>query len=134
LHVLEKIDTDFLFILETNGILLGYDSEYVHDLSQFPHVHVRVCLKGCDRNEFSLLTGADPSGFEYQLDSLVQLKKDHVRFNIAIASPKKEKYVLYERLQSMGLGNVMVEEEQLKLYPQVKKRLKTQGLLQLFKN
>ena len=39
-------ETDLrLFILETNGILLGADSSYVRALSRFERVHVRVSLK-----------------------------------------------------------------------------------------
>lgn len=133
LNLLERIDPSFLFILETNGILLGYDPTFVVDLSRFFNLHVRVCLKGCSRKEFSVLTGAKSTGFDYQLDSLKTLKQAQVRFNIAVASPKKDKQELYQRLQHMGLGDIMVEEEQIRLYPQVKKHLEKQGLLSLFK-
>ncbi|MBS3777732.1 MAG: radical SAM protein [Candidatus Thermoplasmatota archaeon] len=133
LNVLKKIDPSFLFILETNGLLLGYDPTYIFDLARFLNLHVRVCLKGCNRKEFSVLTGAKSTGFDYQLDSLKTLKQAQVSFNIAVASPKKDKQGLYQRLQHMGLGNIMVEEEQIRLYPQVRKRLEKQGLLSLFK-
>mgnify|MGYP006274567139 CR=1 FL=1 len=133
LNLLKRIDPSFLFILETNGILLGYDPMYVSDLARFSNLYVRVCLKGCNRKEFSVLTGAKSTGFDYQLDSLKKLKQAQVSFNIAVASPKKDKKELYQRLQQMGLGNIMIEEEQIKLYPQVRKRLKKQGLLSLFK-
>ncbi len=134
LEVLTHLDSRFLFILETNGLLIGYDKEYAMDLSCFPHIHVRVCLKGCTKEEFSLLTGAEEKGFEYQLQSLINLKKAQVRFSIAVASPKKDKRALYQQLQSLGFGTVMMEEEPLKLYPHVKKRLQKQGLLDLFQD
>lgn len=132
LQLLEKIESNYLFILETNGILLGYDADYVSALAQFPNIHVRVCLKGCNKEEFSLLTGANPLGFDYQLSSLKLLKQNQVSFNVAVASPNREKHSLYHQLQKMGLGNIMVEEEQIKLYPHVKKRLKEKELLHLF--
>ena len=57
LTLLEEINPKFLFILETNGILLGADRTYVEELSQFKNLHIRVCLKGSTSEEFSLLTG-----------------------------------------------------------------------------
>jgi uncharacterized Fe-S cluster-containing radical SAM superfamily protein len=134
LQVLTQINSRFLFILETNGLLIGYDKSYAKKLSCFPNLHVRVCLKGCTKEEFSLLTGAEEKGFEYQLQSLTNLKNEKVRFSIAVASPKKDKQALYQRLQSLGFGTVMIEEEPLKLYPHVKKRLQKQGLLDLFRD
>lgn len=134
LQVLNHLDPRFLFILETNGVLIGCDKEYARDLSCFPNLHVRVCLKGCTKEEFSLLTGAKEKGFEYQLQSLQHLKQSQVSFSIAVASPKKDKQPLYQRLQLLGFGNSMIEEEPLKLYPHVKKRLQKQGLLDMFQN
>jgi uncharacterized Fe-S cluster-containing radical SAM superfamily protein len=67
LKVLDHIPKDFRFILETNGILLGLDDEYARALSRYGNVYVRVSLKGTTVEEFSRLTGADPTGFGLQL-------------------------------------------------------------------
>lgn len=37
--------THFMFILETNGILIDSDPSYARELSRFDNVHVRVSLK-----------------------------------------------------------------------------------------
>src|SRR5512137_740174 len=42
IEVLERINPTTVFILETNGILLGYEKHYVEDLSGFKNLHVRV--------------------------------------------------------------------------------------------
>jgi len=39
---------------------------------------------------------------------------------------------LYERLQEMQLGKIMIEDEEIKLYPKVKNRLEKLGMLDLF--
>ncbi|MGC9308274.1 MAG: radical SAM protein, partial [Thermoplasmatota archaeon] len=65
--VLQALDPSLLFVLETNGILLGADRSYVQELSSFSHLHVRVSLKGCTPDEFSRLTGAHPGGYALQL-------------------------------------------------------------------
>jgi len=129
--LLDNISPEFLFILETNGILLGTDKSYVKELSRFRNLHVRVCLKGCNSEEFSMLTGAE-KGFEYQIKALENLRDERVGFNIALVSAKNEKKQLFDRLAEMGLGNIMVEEEKITLYPHVRKRLDKEGLLHYF--
>lgn len=129
--LLDNISPEFLFILETNGILLGADKSYVKELSRFRNLHVRVCLKGCNSEEFSMLTGAE-KGFEYQIKALENLRDERVGFNIALVSAKNEKKQLFDRLAEMGLGNIIVEEEEIKLYPPVRRRLDKEGLLHYF--
>ncbi len=129
--LLENIDAEFLFILETNGILLGADKTYVEDLSGFQNLHVRVCLKGCNSDEFSMLTGAE-EGFEYQLKALEYLRDKDIDFNIALVSIMRDRQELFNRLKEMDLGKIMIEEEEIKLYPQVRKRLDKEGILHNF--
>ena len=132
IEVLETIKPAFLFILETNGILLGYDKKYVEDLSVFENLHVRVCLKGADSEEFALFTGAK-TGFEYQLTALQYLRDSHMNFNIALVSIHQEKkQVFFKKLVEMNLEKVMIEEEEIKLYPMVRKRLQKEKILHYF--
>ena len=131
INLLENIHPDLLFILETNGILLGADETYVEDLSQFRNLHIRVCVKGIDSEEFSLLTGAE-SGYEYQMKSLEYLRDSKVSYNIALVSTRRDRRSFRDKLMEMGLGKIMLEEEEIKLYPQVKKRLLKEGLIKYF--
>ena len=128
---MENIRSEFLFILETNGILLGTDKKYVEELSQFKNLHVRVCLKGSTPEEFSWLTAA-AGGFEYQLKALEHLRNEDLSFNIALVSIRRNKHELLNRLREMSLDRIMIEEEEIKLYPQVKKRLDGDGILHYF--
>jgi uncharacterized Fe-S cluster-containing radical SAM superfamily protein len=75
LGVLSYLPRDISFILETNGILLGDDPGYAEKLSTFENLHVRVSLKGCNTEEFSRLTDAEPRGFELQLKALENLRR-----------------------------------------------------------
>ena len=132
IDLLENIKTKYLFILETNGILLGYDKKYIEDLSVFENLHVRVCMKGADSEEFSLFTGAE-KGFEYQIKTLQYLRDKQMNFNIALVSTHKEKKQhFFQRLVEMDLDKVMIEEEEIKLYPMVRKRLQKEKLLNYF--
>ncbi len=132
IDVLTLIKKKYLFILETNGILLGHDKQYVDDLAGLPNLHVRVCLKGADAEEFSLLTGAG-KGFEDQMRAVQYLREDHMNFNIAVVSMNQEKKRnLFRKFKEMNLGDVMIEEEEITLYPMVRKRLQHDELLHYF--
>jgi len=131
LTLLENIPTNTVFILETNGLLLGADTTYVEALSKFSHLHVRVCLKGCTSEEFSWLTGAK-NGYEYQLKALENLRDHYMKFTIALVTTKPDKQELMNKLMEMKLGNIMIEEEEIILYPKVRKRLEQKGILHHF--
>jgi uncharacterized Fe-S cluster-containing radical SAM superfamily protein len=53
IRVLELIPKDYLFILETNGILIGNDDTYAKELSRFSNLYARVSLKRTNGEEFS---------------------------------------------------------------------------------
>jgi uncharacterized Fe-S cluster-containing radical SAM superfamily protein len=129
--LLESINPNYLFILETNGILLGADRKYVEELSMFKNLHVRVCFKGCNPEEFSMLTGAE-KGFEYQIKALEHLWDRQMSFNVALVSTKRERKQFFDKLVEMDLGKIMIEEEEIKLYPLVRKRLSNEGILHYF--
>lgn len=133
-ELLDNIDPRLLFVLETNGILLGADISYVEELSRFRNLHVRVCLKGACSEEFSWLTGAEGKGFEYQLDALESLRDAGMSFNIALVSVRGDKKELFNKLGEMGMSDIMVEEEEVTLYPPVRKRLEKAGMLPHFEN
>jgi len=127
IRVLQLIPTDFLFILETNGILIGNDESYAEDLSRFPSLYVRVSLKGTCEEEFSRLTGAIPEGFQLQLKALEYLVKHGVKVHPACMisfSPPENISVLRKRLKAIKHSFEDFEVEELILYPSIVKRLK----------
>ena len=129
--LLEKIESRFLFILETNGILLGENKSYVKKLAKFKNLHVRVCLKGSTPEEFSFLTGAE-IGFEFQIKALKNLKDEKISFNIALVTIKNNNQNFYKKLADMNLEQIMIEKEEIILYPKVRKRLEKEGILSYF--
>ncbi len=129
--LLENINPNYLFILETNGILLGINKSYIEELSKFKNLHIRICFKGCNPKEFSLLTGAI-NGFDYQFKALEYLKEKNLSFNIALISVNKDKKYFFNKLIEIGLEKSIIENEEIKLYPLVKKRLLDEKLLHYF--
>ncbi len=129
--VLDAVPQDYLFILETNGILIGSDESYAEELSRFPNVHVRVSLKGASEDEFSLLTGAKPEGYQLQLRALELLAGKRVRVHPACMtsfSTSDKIKALKRRLRAIHHGLEDFEVEELILYPHVEERLDKVGV------
>lgn len=130
-HLLQLLDSlegqSLLFILETNGILIGDDLKYAEDLSKYGFLHVRVSLKGSDEREFASLTGAKPEGFTLQLKALQNLLGEGVSCHPAVMvsfSTKRSVQRLVERLKIINPGLAgELEFEELILYPKVKRKI-----------
>jgi uncharacterized Fe-S cluster-containing radical SAM superfamily protein len=132
LNVFERIPRDIRFILETNGILIGYDKTYADDLARFDNLYVRVSLKGTNEEEFSTLTGAEPKGFGLQLKALENLYRAGVRVHPAVMtsfSPFNNVQALRKRLAKINPGFEQIEDEELMFYGDVEERLKKAGIV-----
>jgi len=134
LGLVEK--TDYSFILETNGILLGADPIYAQTLGKFEKLHVRVSLKGCDAEQFSQLTGAEPRAFELQLAALRNLLDAGVGCHAAIMqefAPKDKLDQLKQRLSAIDRSLAQeLEFEYLIPFPHVIQGLAKRGVLVKF--
>jgi uncharacterized Fe-S cluster-containing radical SAM superfamily protein len=131
--LLELVDqTRFTFILETNGIPIGYNSTYAKQLSKFSRLHVRVSVKGASPDEFSMLTGAVHEAFELQLKALENLLNAGISCNPAVMlSFSKQENIkrLKERFKEVDPLLIReFEKEYVFLYPHVIKRLKQAGI------
>ncbi|MGB9895946.1 MAG: molybdenum cofactor biosynthesis protein MoaA, partial [Thermoproteota archaeon] len=92
------------FILETNGILIGYNKKYAEELSKYKFLHVRVSLKGTNEEEFSKLTNAEPSAFRLQINALKNLLEENVSCHAAAMlsfSSEEGKAKLIEELKKI---------------------------------
>jgi uncharacterized Fe-S cluster-containing radical SAM superfamily protein len=131
LQVLELIPRDILFILETNGILIGHDASYVRDLSRFENLYIRVSMKGASEAEFNRLTGAVPEGFRLQIQALENIArfnvKGHPAVMVSFSSPGNIK-ILRTRLREIDKDFEDFEVEGLVLYGKVEERLMKAGL------
>ena len=131
IHVLEQIPGDILFILETNGILIGHDATYARDLSRFENLYVRMSMKGTSEQEFTRLTGAKSSGFKLQIGALENLARfnvtTHPAVMVSFSSPEDIK-TLRKRLRDIHDDFEGFEVEELVLYGTVEERLMSAGL------
>jgi len=135
-HLLQLLDRlegkGYRFILETNGIPIAYDENYARELSRYDFVHARVSLKGCNEEEFSMLTGAKPEGFKLQFESLEKLVEADISCHPSIMSSFSSRENLDELIKRLGRISPElareVETEELILYPHVINRIQRCGL------
>ena len=85
------------FILETNGLLLGYVPGFVQRLSQFERLGVRVALKGYDEQSFEDISGSQRRFFELPIKGLGNLIKRGINAWPAI---------MYEMFELEGIGKI----------------------------
>ncbi|MFX0208033.1 MAG: radical SAM protein [Candidatus Hodarchaeota archaeon] len=89
-----------LFILETNGIILGSDKNYVKQLAEFKdRIYVRVSFKAASPQTFTQLTGAIGKYYELPFKALEFLLDEGI----------------YVRAAAMTDPSVMSSEERIKL-------------------
>jgi len=135
-HLLGLLDLiegmDYLFILETNGILLGADEGYVQRLIKYKNVHVRVSLKAGTPEGFERRTGAKGDFYELPYQAIRYLMKEKLSFHVAAMSdprlmPYQEREGMLKKLKEMGYQDFL-EEEVCDPYHHTIYRLREAGL------
>jgi uncharacterized Fe-S cluster-containing radical SAM superfamily protein len=132
LKVLDHMPKEILFILETNGILIGHDEDYARALARHGNLHVRVSLKGTSEEEFSCLTGAEPTGFKLQLKALENLIRagasTHAAAMVSFSKPGNIE-TLQARLAGIKKELKEIEIEELVFFnPGIERRLRKAGI------
>ena len=134
-HLLGVLDlvkeTDYHFILETNGIIFGSDREYVRALKKYENVHTRVSLKAGTGEGFQRRTGARGDSYELPFKAIEYLMEAGVSFHVAAMTdpalmPEEERQAMITRLKDMGYADFF-EEEGCDPYPTSVARLKAAG-------
>lgn len=118
-----------LFILETNGLLLGFNPAYTQALPT-RGLAVRVALKGVDEESFQRVTGAQGAFFSFTLHSLILLQERAIRAWPAVMADvhgPHEIRLLERKLRALGV-RAPLERERLERYPAVMRRLRARGL------
>lgn len=66
------------FVLETNGLILGYKQELIGKL-KFKNLWVRIAIKGTDNDSFERITGAKREFFHYPFLALQELQNQKIK-------------------------------------------------------
>jgi uncharacterized Fe-S cluster-containing radical SAM superfamily protein len=137
LAILERVESSpfRLFILETNGILIGADPDYARQIARFKKVHTRVSLKAGTPEAFTGRTGARPESFELPFQAITNLLQAGASFHVAAMSAdarivtRQERRSLLNRLASIHPSLVRnLEEEVVDPYYTALERLQHAGV------
>ena len=125
-------DSEFVYVLETNGMILGNDSDYARSLPKYNRLHVRVSIKGDSPEQYHELTGADPDSYELPYVAIQNLIAAGVSCNACLmASFSDDDGIrrVKEKLYDIHPGILKsLEIEQITLFPKVAQRLSENGL------
>ena len=135
-HLFELLDlvdqSDYVYILETNGMTLGNDEEFAQQLARFKNLHVRVSIKGTDKDEFHQLTNAIPTSYELPFKALRYLIDAGVSCNACVMisfSDEKGIRAVENKLSEIRPGLLKsLEKEHITPFPKVARRLSENGL------
>ena len=136
-HLFELLDlvekSEFVYILETNGMTLGADPKFAQQLARYKNLHVRVSLKGANEEEYYTLTGARRSSYAFPFQALQHLIEAGVSCNACIMasfSSGESLKQLEGRLYNLHPGILKsLETEHITLFPKVRERLQKYKLL-----
>lgn len=134
-HLIDVVDLilqnrpSSLFILETNGFILGCRTDLIEKL-KFQNLRIRICLKGIDEESFELITGAQREFFAYPFKALKELEKQGINVWPALMGDlfSHDKILgLKKILEEYGI-NAQLELESLEAYPFVLENMKKRKL------
>ena len=130
-HLFELLDlveeSEFVYILETNGMTLGADPEFAQQLALYKNLHVRISFKGANEEEYHTLTGAKRSSYALPLRALQHLIKAGVSCNACVMASFSSEASLEQfegRLYNLHPGILKsLETEHITMFPKVRERL-----------
>jgi len=123
-----------LFILETNGVILGADPEYAKRLADYEKVHIRLSLKAATPEGFRRRTGASPDSYLLPFKAIGHLLEAGASFHVAAMTdprlmPPEERSLLLRRLKQLHPELAAnLEEEVCDPYPATMVRLAAAGV------
>jgi uncharacterized Fe-S cluster-containing radical SAM superfamily protein len=130
LDLVEK--SEFVYVLETNGMILGNDPEYARALAKYARLHVRVSIKGDNPEQYHELTGAHPDSYELPYKALGYLIEAGVSCNACLmASFSDDEGIkrVQRRLMEVHPGILKsLEIERITMFPKVAERLHAKDL------
>lgn len=125
-------ESEFVYVLETNGMILGNDPEYAQALAKYKKLHVRVSIKGDNPELYHELTGANPDSYELPYKAIANLIEAGVSCNACLMSSFSDKEGIKRvkgKLIEVHPGILKsLEIERITMFPKVAERLSKKGM------
>tara|TARA_Y100001970_G_C14244439_1_gene867062 strand:+ start:426 stop:1196 length:771 start_codon:yes stop_codon:yes gene_type:complete len=124
--------SEFIYILETNGMTIGHDPLFAKELSRFKNLHVRVSIKGCSYEEYTVLTNARSESYDIPYKAIENLINNQISCNACLSisfSTQEDIKKAEKRLYDIRPGILKsLEKEYITMFPKVQKRLNKYNL------
>lgn len=133
LEVLEFVFSkrqDLTFILETNGLILGYQKKLCLKLKGFKNLSLRIAIKAWDEESFTKITGAEKEFFIYPILALKHLRELELDAWPAVMGDffnKDRMRALKTKMKELSISQ-HIETEELERYPSVLENLKKRNV------
>ncbi len=125
-------ESEFIYVLETNGMILGNDPEYAQALSKYKRLHVRVSIKGDNPELYHELTGAHPDSYELPYKAIGNLIEAGVSCNACLMASFSDAEGIKRvkgKLIDMHPGILKsLEIERITMFPKVAESLSKKGI------
>ena len=125
-------ESEFVYVLETNGMILGNDPEYAQALAKYRKLHERVSSKGDNPELYHELTGAHPDSYDLPYKALSHLIKSGVSCNACLTSSFSDEEGIKRvkgKLIDVHPGILKsLEIEKITMFPKVAERLSKRGI------
>jgi uncharacterized Fe-S cluster-containing radical SAM superfamily protein len=134
LKIFASVRRSEVFVVETNGIVLGVNDDYVRRLKPYRSaIVVRLSIKGCSEEEFEKITGFNRSVFYLQIKALENLDAEGIPYTVAIPISfcSKNSFSKLVEILTQRIGDHVfnyLEPEVFILYPSTVRRLCKKGL------
>ncbi len=118
-HLLKVLDfiaeSNLFFILETNGILMGYDATYAKALSKYKNLYVRISIKAGTPEGFQQRTGSLAEFYELPYKAVENAIINNLYFRVACMSDprlmsEQERKKMIEKLRGIKYREELEEE------------------------
>ena len=129
IEIIQKAEPRSNFVLETNGLMLGYEEKLAPRL-KFSRILVRIAFKGFNPESFEKISGAQREFFRYPLLALRKLEQLGIRAWPALMGDLFSNSQIEEFQKILREHRITsdLELEGLEGYPFVLKNLKRRGI------
>ena len=121
-HLYEVMNgSELSYVVETNGIFLGYMPEILDLLKPLKNFRIRLSYKAQNGLRWEKLTGSNAYGFAYQQKAIREIQARHIPLKVAFMPQ-------FVNPVEIDVSGYALEEENMKYYSGVKARLDNAGI------
>lgn len=122
LSLINKKKEGYIFKLQTNGILLGYDKSYISELSKYKKVLIiGISIKAGSEEGFQKRTRAMGKYFVYPFKAIEYCENNGINYKVVTMSdkrlmPEDERDILFKKIRDSGYSRKIYQEHYIPFF------------------